>query len=372
MSDGVKNAFVIQIVNAFVLGIMSIVVPLLMIERGIDIESMGLIFAVLPIISQTARVTFGIISDFTGRKLFYMLNSILNIAFMSVYYFAHSPLEFLFGKFTEGIRNASLWSVNRAYLLDHSYEKEDVLIKLRGLGAIFSAFGTMIAGILIALLFYENTILVCIIISFLIIPQIFGLKDKMKRKVSILSILKAFDVRGRSKVFKNFIAIFFFAGLGWGMISGYIMPVFLRLLGYNEQSVGLVLGIRVLCLGLITYFLASKLPGKKLILFGGLSFSLSVALLSFSNPSTALFFLIVTGITEGFVAAGFEVIFVKITSQNSYAGDIGTLMFGLHTGMTISLALSGFIVSSMGFPTLFFISAIFFVLYSLTSYYNLR
>lgn len=372
MSDGVKSAFAIQALNDFVYGAMTIIIPLLMIERGIDVESMGLIFAVLPIISQTARITFATISDFIGRKIFYGLNSVMNVIFISVYYFAHHPLEFLSGKFAEGIRNASLWSVNRAYFLDHSYEKKKILIKMRGVASTFSAFGTIAAGLLIALLFYENTMLICIIISLFIIPQVFRLKDKMKRKVSVLSILKSFDIRGRKGVFKNFVIIFIFTGIGWGLIAGYIFPLFLRLLGYNEQSIGLILGARTLCMGLVIYFLASRLSGKKLILFGGLFFAATVGLLSFATESTALAIMLLGGLADGLLSAGFEYIFVKVVNHNSSAGDIAILMFGLHMGMSASLAASGFIITSMGFPFMFFVSAFLFAATSIASYKNLK
>lgn len=371
LSDGIKNAFIIQVINAFVYGAMTIIIPLLMIERGIDIESMGLIFAVLPIIAQTARITFAMISDFVGRKIFYGLNSVMNIVFMGIYYFATRPLEFLFGKFMEGIRNASLWSVNRAYFMDHSYQKKNILIKMRGLGSIFTAFGTIAAGLLISLLFYENTILVCIIISIFVIPQVFRLKDKMRRKVSILSIIRSFDIRGRKRIFRNFIFIFIVTGLGWGLIAGYIFPLFLRLLGYSEQSIGLILGARTLCAGLITYFFASRVPGKRLVLFGGLFFAVTVGLLSFATESTALAIMVIGGLADGLLSAAFEYIFVKVVNHNSSAGDIAMLMFGLHMGMSASLAASGFIISSVGFSSMFFISAVLFAVTSIASYKNL-
>jgi MFS family permease len=279
LSDGIKNAFTIQVMNAFIIGAMTIVVPLLMVERGIDVESMGLIFAILPVVSQTARITFGVVSDFVGRKIFYKLNSVLNVVFMMAYYFANQPLDFLLGKIAEGLRDASLWSVNRAYITDNSYEKKDLLIKMSGLGSVFSSFGTIFAGLMISLLFYGNTILACVLVALFIIPQTFKLRDGMKKEASILSILRAFDIRKRNDTFKNFIIIFFISGLGWGLISGYIMPLFLSIMGHNSQQIGLVLGVRGLVLGMITYFIAARFPDKKLILFGGLAFAFFTALL---------------------------------------------------------------------------------------------
>jgi predicted MFS family arabinose efflux permease len=295
----------------------------------------------------------------------------MNVIFMGIYLVANNSFGFLVGKFAEGVRNASLWSVNRAYFMDHSFEKKDILIKMRGLGSIFSAFGTIAAGILLSLLFFEKTIIVCIIVSIFIIPQVFRLKDKMRRDVSMESFRKSFDIRGRRKVFKDFIVIFVFMGIAFGLTAGYVLPLFLRLIGYNEQTIGLLLGARTLCTGLITYFLASRVAGKRLVLYGGLAFALAMALMVFATEQTALAIIILIGLADGLVSANFEYIFVKIVNQKSSAGDIAQLMFGFHMGMSGSLAISGFVISALGFNILFIGCALLFAVTSVASYYSL-
>lgn len=114
----VKHALFIQGSTAFISGALSILIPIVLLERNISIQNIGLIFAVYPIVFQLGRISFGVISDFAGRKLFYALNSGFSFITNIIYYFSFSPIGYAAGKFTEGLRDASLWSVNRAFFLE--------------------------------------------------------------------------------------------------------------------------------------------------------------------------------------------------------------------------------------------------------------
>lgn len=372
LSDGVKNAFAIQGVNAFIRGTIFIVLPLLMLDRRISIESMGLVFAVLPLVSQTNRLLFGIVSDYIGRKKFYFLNGLMNMAFLGVYYLAITPLGFLLGKVTEGVKDASLWSVNRAYFMDHSEKKEKALIKMRWVHSVSEALGTLLAGFLVITLLYDNTIFLLIGLSILLFPNVKMLEDKIKQKLRPSDIVRALDFRHKGRKFKNFVGIFFILGLSWGLISGYIIPLFLKTMRVPVESMGLLLGIRVLFNGVSLYVFSSIWSGKKKILVGGLLFSLVVALLSFSTYAMLPVLIILFGAFSGIVDAGYESIFVSVADHSTLGRDIGILMIGTHVGMSLTLAVSGFMITSFGFPTLFFVSAMLFTLFSLSAYYNMN
>jgi len=374
LSNGVKNAFAIQALNAFIKGTIFIVIPLLMLDRGISIESMGLIFAVLPLVTQMNRLLFGIVSDYIGRKKFYFFNGLMNMGFLGVYYLATTPLGFLLGKISEGIRNASLWSVNRAYLMDHSKEKdkEKILIKMRGVNGVFEALGTLLAGFLIVIFFYDKTLLLLIALSVLLFPNVKMLKDKVKRKISPSAIVKALDFRRKSKKFKNFVGIFFLLGLSWGFITGYILPLFLKTMGVPVENIGLLLGIRVLFNGISIYVFSSIWTGKRKILVGGLLISSIIALLAFSNYTTLPVLIVLLGMVSGIADAGYETIFVSVVDHDSLGRDIGILLIGTHVGISITQALSGFVITSFGFPVLFFSAAMLYTLFSLAAYYNMN
>lgn len=100
-----------------------IVLPLMMAERNIDVVTMGLVFASLPMIFQLGRMFFATVSDFWGRKFFFVLHGFLGVVSGLIYYLARTPLEFLFGKVMEGSKDGSVWAVNRAFLLEKSERK---------------------------------------------------------------------------------------------------------------------------------------------------------------------------------------------------------------------------------------------------------
>ncbi len=378
MANGIRNAYIIQALNAFIWGTVFIVLPLLMLDRGISVESMGIIFAVLPLVTQTSRLIFGTVSDYVGRKKFYFFNSLMNIVFIGVYYFASTPLGFLIGKVNEGVRNASLWSVNRAYFMDHSNEKEKSLIKMRAINNMFEALGTLLAGFLITLILYENTLLLMFLFSLMIFPNVGMLRDKTTKKLNVKKALKSLDFRYKSTKFINFIGIFFLIGLSWGFLSGYILPLFLKEMGMPVEIIGLLLGIRVLFNGISVYTFSSIWSGKRKILVGGLLFSLLVALLGIAQSLpisiyTLLPILIVLmGLLSGIANAGYETIFVTLVDHKSLGKDIGILMIGTQLGIAITQALSGFVITNLGFPIMFFMAAMLYTLFSLAAYYNLN
>ncbi len=375
MSNGFKNAMAIQAINAFIIGTISIAIPLLMVEREIPVESMGLIFAALPVISQTVRIFFGSISDYVGRKKFFFLSGMMNVAFLATYYFAYTPLMFLFGKVNEALRDASLWAVNRAYFLDHTdhhKEKEKILIKLRGLGSMFEAAGTMLAGFLIVTLFYDRTLLLLIGLSMLVLPNVALLRDKVRKKVDVKAVVRCLDFRHKSRRFKNFVAIQFFFGFSWGLVSGYIMPLFLKSIGISVDMIGLLLGARILFTGLVMYVFTSVWSCKRKMLIGGTLFSIIVALFGFSTPASLPFLIVFFGIAVGLVDAGYEGIFVMVSDHNTLGRDIGILLIGVHAGMAVTQAVSGFVIASFGFTILFFLSSAFFLAYTIATYMNMK
>ena len=161
----VRNVIFIQVLNSFVSGVLGIVLPLMMEERNIDIVTIGLVFAAFPLIFQLGRMVLAVISDFWGRKLFFLLNGFLGVVSSLIYYLAHTPLEFLFGKVMEGTKDGSLWAVNRAFLLEENESKWRILVHLRTAAYVAYAFGSLLAGFFVVWFFYERTLMFCILVG---------------------------------------------------------------------------------------------------------------------------------------------------------------------------------------------------------------
>lgn len=370
--SGVKNALIIQALNSFIWGVMYVLLPILMLERKISIESMGLIFAVLPLVFQASRMIFGVISDHVGRKKFYWLNGITNIISLLAYYLANNPFTFLIGKMSEAIKEASIWSVNRAYFLDHSQKAEKSLMKMRGIGYIFYAIGVLGAGFFITNLFYNKTLFALIILSFLIFPNVSKLIDGEKREISILAIIDAFNISNKSKKFKTFFWLYFIIGLYYGLIGGYVFPLFLKEVGTNIEQIGLILGMQSLLGGIAIYSLRSWGKGKYKLLIGGILNALSFVCIVFLPQIFLPAIIVFSGIFGGLFDAGGETIFVETASRESLAGDISLLMIGINVGASVAQAVSGFIISSFGFAALFIGAAFLNLTFSVLAFQNME
>jgi MFS family permease len=360
-----RKAFFIQGIDSFVSGILTILLPLLMLERGIDIISIGLIYSALPIIFQLTRLAFAILSDFIGRKIFFLLNGILRVFYTLIYYFAFSPLEFLFGKIAEGTSSASLWAVNRAFVLEQNKERLKGLIEMRVFDFISGALGTLIAGFLIVFLFYSNALIFCIFISFLSIPTSLKISEKKKKSFQIKEILEILDISKKTKIFKKALIIFFILGLSLGLTAYYVFPLFLKENGYDTESIGLILGIQAFINGISLYYFSKRFSFKKIIIYSAILYFSFLLLLCFLKNFWVGLILIAFGLANGLLTAGIEGIFSRTTTNGfAYGTDIGLLMTTFHIGRTLSLGFSGFLISFYGFPILFIISAFIFLLYS--------
>ena len=183
---------------------MTITLPLLMKARNIDVPTIGLVFASLPLIFQITRMVFATVSDFSGRKVFFVFNGVLNVLSGLVYYLALTPLQFLLGKVSEGIKSASLWAVNRAFLLEESAGKQESLFHLRTTAYVSTAVGSLSAGFLIVWLSYTNTLLLCVLVGSSVIPISLVLLNRTKEEFSTRRALHYLDLRKKERIFQIF------------------------------------------------------------------------------------------------------------------------------------------------------------------------
>jgi len=370
--DQTKVVIFIQVLNSFVSGVLGVVLPLMMTGRGIDIVTIGLVFASLPLIFQFGRMFFATVSDFWGRKLFFLSNGCLNVASSLIFYLARTPLEFIFGKITEGTKDGSLWAVNRAFLMDSSKKKWTILVYLRTTVYVSYAVGSLLAGFLVVWFFYEGALMLCALIGGLVIPVSMLLIGERKRRFSAARVLHLLDFRKKNRVFKVFLILFFVMGLSFGFRSGFVFPLFLSANGFNAETIGLLLGLQILLAGLFSYLLVRRFGIGKLILVSGGLYTVALISLGFSSSALAAILAVSYGIIEGLLSITQEGILSRISSEGSYGTDIGLLMTGLHVGNTLSLAMSGFLISRWGFAVPFLLSALIFSIFYVSSYLILK
>lgn len=332
-------------------------------ERGIDIVITGFVFASMPLIMQFGRIFFATLSDFFGRKPFFMANGFLGTISSLIYYFAHTPMEFLFGKIAEGTKEGAIWAVNRAYILERSGGNWRSLVHLRTVVYLAYAAGSLAAGFMAASVFYEGTMVLCALLGILGVLFSIWLVDKKKGEFSMEQALRFLDFRKKKRRFKIFLFLFFMLGLAFGFRSGYIIPYFLSASGFSAETVGLIVGLMILLAGLSSHFFSRVSHVKELVLISGITYSVLLTLLGFSFPALAAALVMAVGFGEGMNSIGQEGILSKICDKESYGTDIGLLMMGLHIGESVSLALSGLLIANGGFAASFISAAALYAVF---------
>jgi len=353
----VKVALFIQVLHSFVSGVFAVTLPLMMKERNIDIVVIGFVFASLPLIMQFSRMFFATVSDFWGRKPFFVFNGILGVISGIIYYFAYLPVEFLFGKIVEGTREGAIWAVNRPFLLERSEGHWRVLVYLRAVLYVAFAVGSLLAGFFVVWFLFEGTMIFCALVGVFVVLLSVLLVDEKKKQFSVKEALHFLDVRKKKRIFKIFLILFFVLGLSYGFRGGFVIPVFLDNLGFTTATVGLVFGVQILLSGVFSYLFSRVSKIRRLIFLSGVLYSIIFSLLGFQSPALASALIIAYGFVEGMITVGQEGILARITDKNSYGIDIGLLMMGLHIGETLSLALSGILISMWGFVAPFLLTA---------------
>ena len=115
---GEAKALTIQSIYMLESGALSTILPLLMKEEGLSVGQIGIVYSIEPILFQLTRLFFGALSDFIGRKPFYVLNGIGSLLSFIGYYLARTPIDFAAGRILSAFQGACMWAVNRAYLLE--------------------------------------------------------------------------------------------------------------------------------------------------------------------------------------------------------------------------------------------------------------
>lgn len=368
----VRNVLFIQVLNSFVAGVLGVAVPLMMKARNVDVVFIGLIFATMPLIMQLGRMFFATLSDFWGRKLFFISNGVLGVVSGLIYYVAYSPLEFLFGKVAEGTKEGALWAVNRAFLLEKNGGHWRILVYLRTAAYVAYALGSLAAGFLIVWLFFEGAMLVCAFFSVPVVVMALLLAGEKKGQFSVAKALHFLDFKRKPKVFKVFLFLLFVLGVSFGLVGSFVIPLFLDSIGFDAGTIGLIIGVEVLVAGLFSYLFSKSSRMRRLILLSGISFSFTFLLLGFAGWIYAAMLVVFFGFVQGMSSIGQEGILSKICDKESYGTDIGLLMMGLHLGEALSLALSGVLIELWGFVAPFLLAALTHVIFYVGAYAILK
>ena len=372
-----KRILAITFLNFFIKGGLTLAIPLLLLDRNVDLVEIGVVISVLPIVFMIVRLLMAIIADSKGWNRFYLLlNWPWSVLSTFVYFIASSTPMFLLGKFLEALKESSYWAISRTAIFSLSPKREGKEAA-RNIGVLLfsTAVGSAVAGIGIAYFGFSLTFSILIVAAgFIAIPAALLWKIPKKNfKQSHLRLGEIVNPRKKGKMFWFVSITSVFFSLAFFPLLNLLLPVFMvQQIGYDYLTVGIAY--------MLYNFIAS------IVILGTLRFSLgikrvilqsSIALFAtfLLASSNYYFFTLFLGlaVAEGLGWAFYESIIAKATKDEpNVSVNIGLLIVPLRFAEFGSVLYAGLIAQNLGYAPVFASSGIFFLIFSVLAFYLLR
>ena len=214
-----KRILTITFLNFFIAGGLTLAIPLLLLERNVDIIEISIIISILPLIFFIVRLILAALADLKGwTRLYLLINWPASLLSTLLYAVANSTPMFFLGKIIEAVKESSYWGINRTAIFSLSPKKEEKeATRNIAVLSLATAIGSATAGIGIAYFGFSIILGIFVVSSILIgFPAALLWRNNIQKKARNLNIRDLFDLKSRGRMFWFISLIMFFL---W-----YIMP----------------------------------------------------------------------------------------------------------------------------------------------------
>ena len=372
-----KRILAITFLNFFISGGLTLAIPLLLLDRNVDLVEIGLVISVLPIVFMVVRLFMAAIADSKGWNRFYLLmNWPWSLLSTFVYLIASSTPIFLLGKFLEALKESSYWAVSRTAIFSLSPKQEEKA-STRNIGVLLfsTAVGSAVAGFGIANFGFSFTFSILIVAAgFIAIPAALLWKiPKKNLKPSNLRLGEIINPRKKGKMFWLVSITSVFFSLAFFPLYNLLLPVFMvQQIGYDYITVGIAYMLyNFVASTVILGTLRFSLGIKRVILQSSIALFATFLLASLNYYFFALF--LALALAEGLGWVFYESIIAKATKNKPHVSvDIGLLIVPLRFAEFGSVLYAGLIAQYIGYAPVFASSGIFFLIFSFLAFHLLR
>lgn len=371
-----RHIIAINFTESFVSGALLVLIPLLLLSRGIEIAEIGLILSVMPLVFLIARMLFASIADQAGFKPIFIAEWLARVITLAVYALAATPLGFALGKALEGVMYSGFWAVDRTAIFHYAKGKEaETSARFAGLRTLGTALGILAVGWAVAVFPFDYALLG--LLAFALVAGAFplGLGGKVRPSFDVKRTLGALSPLGRRKLFwLTAFAMMLYAFAVYPLLN-LVAPIFMRSqLGYGYGVIGTAFAL---------YYLASSvanIAGMRLGLHRtvytfaqAVIFILGASLLAlFGNQLFVPLFLLLA-IGDGISTITYENIVARVSKDSKLVSvDIGWLHAPYRIAEFTGVIAAGFMAEFAGFEYVFLMSGISFVAFSFITWWLLR
>jgi predicted MFS family arabinose efflux permease len=367
-----RRVTAITFLNHFVSGALTLLIPLLLLARNVNLADIGVVLSALPLVFLVARLLLAAVADQVGwSHIFLLVNWPATLISTAIYYVASSLPTFFAGRVVEGFRESSYWAVNRTAIFCLSPKREgQQATRINAVIWMATATGSAAAGAGIAFVGFSSTIIVLMLASAAIgVPAAMLWREWRKTsKPKSESFLTMFNLRGKGKTFWLVSLTIMFNSLATYPLVTLLLPVFMdQQLGYSYLTIGLLFMLYNLIASVTTLLtLRAPLNTKRAIIQSVIALAASAFL-----AVSGLFFpavLCALAFVRGLGIAFFEHIVAKAAKcSKNISVDIGLLHVPMRLAEFSSVLAAGFVAQTVGFAPVFAATGVFFAVFSFMS-----
>ncbi len=371
-----KRILTITSLNFFISGGLTLIIPLLLLDRNLDLMEISIVLSILPLVFLIVRMLISLVADSRGwNHLYLLLNWPGSVLSIFIYLLANSIPLFLFGKIFEAIKESSYWAVNRTAIFSLSPNKE-VSEATKNTAVIFlsTAIGSAIAGLTLSYFGFPLTLLLFIVVALVIVvPALLLWKNKDQKLKKNSGFKQIINLKSYDRRFWLISITMLFFSLAFYPLLNLLIPVFMaQRLGFSYVTIGIAYMGFNLVASIVVFSTLKFSLGLKRVFFQVIIAIFASFFLAATNYYFLLLFLMLA-VSEGLGMGFFEAIIAKaVKDKPSVSIDIGLLHIPMRFAEFASLLYAGFVAEKVGYAPVFAFSGIFFFIFSILALYFIK
>jgi MFS family permease len=364
----------VNVLDAFLTGAYTLAIPLLLLERKVDVAVIGVVFAAMPLTFMMSRTLFASLADRIGHGKIFNASALSSLATVVSYALSSSPISYGFAKSMQGVKDASLWAVNRnaAYTIA-GHENPYVITTIDFVRGLAIASGAFVSGFLISEIGFQGLFVVLAITSALMFIPSRRLSSVSNTQPAQGNLLKNFNPRSVDRRIRLASLIMASYMGGSALVIGYILPILLETRGLGYFEIGMTLaiysGIGAVLLPLtfrrtasirkvITAQLLFYIPAAILVpLFSGWLMLILIGMMALGESTSYI-------IMESLITQA-------VSGQNT-ATNIAFLFIPGNIATFAAYVVAGLLVVAFGYMAPFWIAGLLFIIYSFSAMHALK
>jgi predicted MFS family arabinose efflux permease len=357
---------IINFLDAFSTNALSVLIPLLLVGRGVGVVEIGFIISMSPIIFVVSRSIFAAASDQVGVRRFFILNGLTNVIAVGAYMVANTPLLFSFGKMIEGVRNGAIWAVVRTAVIAKKGKRKaaEEMSKMQAERTAAAAMGIVAVGVLLSNYSFDIVLTFFLLLGFMLLGASFMVEGRSRSKVRMREIFGQLDFRKKSGLLKRTSLVMISYSVASMILLSLVFPIFLKEIGFDYWLIGLVIALFYTSSAATTFVVMEREWGEWILWVGALLFFAGAVLIPLLGGAWVIPLVLLMGVGDGVSTPVWEyIVFNALRSSRDYSSDVALLHTPPNICGAVGLILAGVAVSVFGYWFVFVLCGLLALLF---------